>query len=443
MRRLLLMRKILSPWKGHVPFILLFLLVAIMNYFVHFHGDDLRYSTQFSLFESFKGQEPTLMNIIKAQIYDYFHINGRLIVHVFCAFILTKGIWLWKIINPLFVVALAYALFYVIYVRLPQRQDILRTALISSLLFLAHFYIIDGTFNYPTASFNYLYPMVYLLLLIAFFRQYDEGQPTPHKITLIIFILLGFITGWSQEQVSLLGIGFVTLWLIKQRIEKKPFFWIHLAIFFSTLAGALFLFLSPGPKLRLLDPLLDRYNSLTFLGKITYSLPGVQRFFILDEAICIILVTLLSSITCYKISLKKVWLLPVPVVLAPYVFSTPLFNTHLFDLIMGRWRPISLFGLFVMTTILIMSIYLTVKKKNYLYLAFSLAFILASLILVLTPVNSHGRIAFPSYIFGITLTLLLFEQVDSIKNRLYIVCFLSMCALVNYLSLVRDLINKS
>lgn len=432
--------KTLSRHKGHIPFIILFLFVAIMNYFVQFHGDDLRYSTQFSLFESFKGQEPTLLNIVKAQIYDYFHINGRLLVHTFCAFVLTKGIWLWKIINPLFVIILAYALFYIVYVRLPENHDILQTGLISSLLFLAHFYIIDQTINYPTAAFNYLYPAACLLLLITLFRRYDEDKPISNKLSVLSFILLGFIIGWSQEQFSLLGIGFITFWLLKQRIEKKPIIWVHVALFCSTLLGSLCLFLSPGPKLRLLLSVFDRYNSLSPLSKIKYSLPGVMRFFILDEAICIIIITALAAIACYQIAHKKGWLLIIPIVLIPYMFSTQVFHVNLLNLIMGKWNRISCFGLVVMALILIMNFYLTMKKKNYLYLAFAIAFIFASLVLVLTPVNSHGRIAFPSFVFGIALALLLSEQFGNLKIKVYSISFLCICAVLNYLFILRSLI---
>lgn len=132
------MRMSIKNWIGHFPFFLLLIVTVVMNQFVEMRGDDLRYATYFGLFPSFQGQEVTLTNIIRTQIYDYFHVNGRFIVNVFCVLVLVQGIELWRILNPLFLALLAYAMFYAIYVRFPHRDDVWRTALIAACIYLTH-----------------------------------------------------------------------------------------------------------------------------------------------------------------------------------------------------------------------------------------------------------------------------------------------------------------
>jgi uncharacterized membrane protein YhdT len=95
-----------------------------------------------------------------------------------------------------------------------------------------------------------------------------------------------------------------------------------------------------------------------------------------------------------------------------------------------------------MAAILIMNAYITVKTKDYLYFAFTLAFLLACLVMVFTPVNSHGRIAFPSFIFGISLATLLLEQLGELRQKVHFTSFISICALVNYWSLLKGVLKK-
>lgn len=428
-----------KDWIGHLPFFLLLIVTAVINQFVEMRGDDIRYATYFGLFPSFQGQEVTLTNIIRTQIYDYFHVNGRFIVNVFCVLVLVQGIVLWRILNPLFLVLLAYAMFYAVFVRFPRRDDVWRTALIAGCIYLAHPEVIHTTINYATGSFNYLYPMALLMVFIGFFRRYDINKPIQNKFLLFLFVLLGFVLGWSQEQVSLLAIGFVLLWLIKSWVKKHKISMIHIMVFFSTLIGCLFLFLSPGSKLRLQLPELAYYNSLSFMDRVLHSLPGVMRFFIMQETVCTVLIIVLLSVLCYRKSGRSIWLLMIPLLLIPFIFATKAFGVNLFNYILGKYLPSSIYGLTLMIVILIMGLYL--KDRDYMFYLFSLGFLAATVVMIFTPSHAGGRVAFPSIVLGICLILLLLERMDNRKLNKHIVSFLIICSSINYASILKGWID--
>jgi hypothetical protein len=418
----------------HFPFILLFVLMMIVNHFVYMYGDDYRYASYFGLFSEFKGQVVTFKNIIETQIYDYDHANGRFVINVLLVLLLVKGIEIWRIMNPICVMLLAYAIFYVIYVRLPKKGDLLQTSFISSLILLIHLFIARQTLHYATGAFNYVYPMIFLLVLISFFRRFDVDKPIRHKMILLFFVLIGFLTGWSQEQVSILAISFVVLWMAKNIVVKKAIAKIHMAIFVATLLGFLCLFLAPGPAERAMSPELDFYNSLSMIGKIKHSFPDVMRFFVTQQTIYTVFITIFSAILCYQKSNKPFLFIIMSMMLLPFVFSANLFGTkQIFSLFTGNAFIISLYGLLIMSAIFIMNIYLTIKEKNYLFLALALGFLLANLVMVFTPSTAGGRTAFPAIPLAICFIIFLFSKLHGTEIwKTQFVFFLACCAVLHY-----------
>ncbi|WP_286118976.1 DUF6056 family protein [Thermoactinomyces sp. DSM 45891] len=162
---------------GHLPFFFLFLGIWCINQFTFLYGDDLRYATYLGLEPHIYEHPVTLYQIIQTQLHDYLHMNGRFIVNVFTILTILDGIDLWRWMNPILVTILAYAIFYLVFVRFPQRKDLMLTTLTTSLFFFIHIVIFKQTLAYATGAFNYVYPMIFLLATLIYFRKQDLGEP--------------------------------------------------------------------------------------------------------------------------------------------------------------------------------------------------------------------------------------------------------------------------
>lgn len=428
---------------GHAPILLLFALMLIISQFVYMYGDDYKYSTYLGLYGKFRGQEATLTNIIQTQIYDYMHANGRFITNVASILLLLPGIELWRALNPILITLLAYAMFAVVYVRLPKQEDVWRTSLMVALLLLLHPYISRQTLFFAIGSMNYVVPMLGLLILIAYFRLWDVGQPAPHKTAIFFVALIGLLTGWSQEQVSLLAVGFMVIWFAKRLMEKKTVNRGKLVIFGSTLIGALGLFLAPGPKQRAMTPALDFFNELSLIDKVVYTFPEVMRFFIVQQPIYTLLVLLCSILLCISKD-RRCWpllLLPIPLLGTWMV----MFTKEEIEMIQ-TWTEsdfwMSLYGGIVICSILIMNGYLARKERNYLFVALTLGYLLVNLVMLFTPSFTGGRVAFPAVPLAISLILLLTRHWN--KKWQWMLCVpLGVLAIWNYLTILNGYMENA
>jgi hypothetical protein len=90
--------------------------------------------------------------------------------------------------------------------------------------------------------------------------------------------------------------------------------------------SSLGLFLAPGPKIRAMSTALTSYNELSLFGKLKFTFPAIIDFFIYQQAIFTILITILLSILCYQKSTKWYWLICGPIVLLPFIFQVPMFG---------------------------------------------------------------------------------------------------------------------
>jgi hypothetical protein len=428
------MIKNLNKWfTPQFPFLLLFLGMFLLDQKIYMYGDDFRYATYYSLFPHFYGNDFSISQIIQNQIYDYNHVNGRFFTNIFSILMLVNGINVWRILNPFILTLFCYLIFYSVLVRLPKKGDEKAGFVLVSLFFLVHLYISRQTLFYAVGSFNYVYPMVGLFLLIIFFRRMDDGKPYQSKIIIFLFWILAFFLGWSQEQVAVLTIGFIVFWIGKEWICKKNFQRLTVSFLLFGFVGFLGLFLSPGVSARASSHAIAFYNQLSLIGKLKMTFPAMVRFFIHQQAIFTILLVVLLSALCYQISSKWYWLISGPIVLLPFVFDTPLFGQAniLHSLLMNRVY-LSLYGMILICIILVMSGYLAIQMKNYLFLMFPFGFLFINIATIFTPSLTGGRVAFPAIPLAMASIILLFDAIKKQGMKVQLVLFLLSSALFNY-----------
>jgi hypothetical protein len=433
------MEKIKKGFLPHLPFLFLFFSMLFIDQYIYMYGDDYRYATYFSLFPHFKGDEFTISQAIQNQIYDYTHVNGRFFVNIFSIFMLVSGIEVWRWLNPFVIVFLAYLIFYAVFVRLPKKRDHIAGTLLVSLFFLIHLYIARQTIFYAIGSFNYVYPMVGLFLLVAYFRRIDIGKPIQNKWATSSFLLLAFLVGWSQEQIALLTIGFLVFWIGKEIRKQKKVNLLPLAFFITTIIGFLCLYLSPGANARAASKALIDYNNLSLIGKLKITFPAMVDFFIHQQAIFTVLVIVFLVIVCYSIKQKSFFLLGTPIVLLPYIFSIALFGqAKIFEKWFENKLYLCLYGALLLGLIAAMAFYLAIKLKNYLYLVFPLGFILINIATTFTPSMTGGRVAFPAIPLAMVSILLLFHSIRNIGIQRQIAIIIAFCAIFNFYYLEKE-----
>jgi hypothetical protein len=427
------MKKSCQVVLAHAPFLCLFLCMFAIDRFIYMYGDDYRYATYFSLFSQFKGSTFSFAQVIENQIYDYTHVNGRFIINISTIFILINGIEVWRWINPFLLTFLAYAIFYAVFVRFPKKGDEIAGWTLVSLFFLVHIYIARQTLFYAVGSFNYVYPMLGLFLLTIFFRRIDIGKPIQHKLVIALFLCLAFLLGWSQEQAALLTLGFILFWIGKEYVIHKKIQTLPIVFFFTSLVGFLGLYLSPGARARATSEAIATYNQLSTVGKLKRTFPAMIDYFIHQQAIFTILVIVLLSVICYQRSKKWYWLLGGPIVILPLLFSIPIFGqANPFDKWFLHKDYLSFYGMILICMILIMSIYIVIRMRNYLYLMFPLGFILINIATTFTPSMTGGRVAFPGIPLAMASIVLLLQAIQSVGIKKQVMILLVFCAVLNY-----------
>ncbi|WP_044639985.1 DUF6056 family protein [Risungbinella massiliensis] len=401
------MKRVRKLFLANIPFFVFFVSLIILNHYVPFFGDDFRYATYYGLDSNFNGRPLTFENVWESQLYDYFHFNGRFFVNYATVWVLTAGIEVWRVLNPFLLTCLAYAIFYTVYVRFPKKEDLSVTSILVSLFFLCNIYITRQTIQYAVGSFNYVYPMLFLFLLICFYRRRDLNQPM-HLWAIPLWVLVGFLAGWSQEQIGALAIGFTGVWWIRHLWLKRPFSWATLIVAIFSLLGAAGLFFSPGSERRA-SANADFYQ-LPIWQKIATSLPDVIRFFLFQQTVYLLLFGILAGIFFYQQSKRRLAIFLWIAITPTFFFLEMMSETSLYQAVLHHPSWMISYGSFLFLLFFIVGILIARTHQNYIPLALTIGFLAADLMMTLTAGATGGRVAFPAIPLAIALLLYLFKH---------------------------------
>lgn len=213
-----------------------------LRYFYFF--DDHADKTYFR-YGTFKATE-NLADITESMTNHYFCVNGRIPIHFVEQTVATYGMFeVYYAVN-----ALIFALTLVLFVRycMPRGRSVNPLAVLSATLaFLYLFPVPASLWPSPNLSINYLWPSCATIAILLIFRRlYNDGKKPSLALT-ILFALLGFLTGWSNEAFSFPLCGASALFFA---FRLKSFSAPLRALFIPMWIGAIIMFCSPGNWVR-------------------------------------------------------------------------------------------------------------------------------------------------------------------------------------------------
>lgn len=149
---------------------------------------------------------------------------------------------------------------YLLFVALVYLNITGRARLSISLFLLVNFFLFacspafGQTFFWVAGSTNYLWSILLPLLFLLIWRiYYNDGEHSCYRHPLFIFLvfLLGIMTGWANENVSVGIVCLLGFWMLAyhQKEGRTPYF--ARAGFFGMIIGSLLLWLAPGNFVRL------------------------------------------------------------------------------------------------------------------------------------------------------------------------------------------------
>lgn len=205
----------------------------------------------------------------------YLTWSGRVIVDYFSSSLMAiQNNVLIALINSLAVPLLIYNL--VTLIDYDKQKNTSKFWLIGFLLFITYWLtnpaLGESTFWIVGAA-NYLWPLVIISFYIKYLLNYLQQQSISSQQYILIY-LLAFISGWSNEAVSI-AVGYLTFCLIIFAFANKlPQRKLVIICLFLLITGSALLILAPGNFARASDPIFNEWKALTLLQRFNglYSL---------------------------------------------------------------------------------------------------------------------------------------------------------------------------
>lgn len=226
-------------------------LFYILNYYTPLYADDYSYSFSFMNGNRIN----SIKDIIISQKGHYMSMNGRSIVHTIAQFFLCHEKPFFNLFNTISYIGLIIVIYFHSYGSL---KSINLKWLVSIFLII---WIITPNFGqsylWVTGASNYLYGILIILLYLIPFRKVNNNVESKNKLTFIgvlsavLYLLVGIIAGWTNENTSVALICISILYLINYKINKiKIKLWMICSLI-GNIIGFLIMLLAPGQGKRL------------------------------------------------------------------------------------------------------------------------------------------------------------------------------------------------
>lgn len=267
--------------KNYVGIIIITVLLFLAHRSVPFMMDDEWYSTNLATGEALQ----SIGDVLEGQVWHFFHWGGRSITHGILQLTLMTGELCADILN----VGMTLLLAYMACVLAKQKK--------AGYFLWALSLIISLNANVKMSMFwqsglvNYVYSSVWILVFLwAYLRVADEPEAQDFPWITAWIIPLGFITGWSNENMGPTCFVLAVLVILYRKfVQKKAIaVWMYLGAV-TSLIGSCFVILAPGNFVR--SDAIEKKGLLATL---------VERFFSMFQAgvdflfpVCVLLVFLL------------------------------------------------------------------------------------------------------------------------------------------------------
>ena len=199
--------------KSTLFYIIIWVLFYLLNLYSPFINDD-------TIYAFIKGENTQVMSLtdaIRSQIYDYFHTNGRFIIHVivqyFCGVL---GFSLFKIINSFVFTLLCFNVYLLL--KNEFKYYVNNNAILLFIILLMVFGVCRIYLDNIACSVNYLWTSFFILLFLLLWEKELKAATRKTSYYIVIFFISGII-GSLQESFSFGVAGALFIYYILKHRE--------------------------------------------------------------------------------------------------------------------------------------------------------------------------------------------------------------------------------
>lgn len=257
-----------------------------------FPGDDLFYKTA--------SQKYSILEWIKIR---YLEWSGRLIPDILSYYILDGKVWVWRILNPLIILLLAFSV-----VRIIKEKVSIKDVLLVIFAFgYIHQGVLSSGFFWITGSLNYLWPITFgLFAMIPLADKVFRDKKKLDRIPFIFFVLSGLLASISNEQVALCISCFsiiAHIYLFFHHKQQEPKIFIFTGII---IIGTLILLIAPGNQVRLESEITSWYPEFKELSFLNHLFVGIVWLYdkMFNEMRILVFTLAVITITGYMLDCK-------------------------------------------------------------------------------------------------------------------------------------------
>lgn len=259
---------------------LAFLLYSIyQNMHVFLYFDDYGYAAlnYGGHIESAKGQSYTFLQGIEFLRQHYMNWGGRILYFAIQIFLFRFGLDSIRIFQAFVYVAIAFSIYKYVSTKLPNSKILI--ALATCLMYgLFTVNVASEALYWFSASVLYVFPILPSMILIYYvfkmFNTYLKGENVS-VWQYMITILMGFLVGFSHEQIAFALLVFCFLIIIYSKLKLKSIKLIFVFNFISTLIGFIILYIAPGNLARQSS---DSFYKLSIIDKLYTSINNIFEY---------------------------------------------------------------------------------------------------------------------------------------------------------------------
>lgn len=221
-----------------------------LNYYMPLFADDYSYSFSFSTGERIE----SISQIVDSQIGHYQNINGRSITHSLAQVFLLAGDDVFNFTNMIFFLVLLYLIYFHACGSF-KNLSIAKISMSAILLFLSC-PAFGQSFLWITGAANYLYGILIVLCVLLPYRRQVNKLTSNHSlwfeiIAATVYLLLGVIAGWTNENTSVAMIVMMIGYMVYFRIKLIKIHAWNITGCVGGVVGCLLMLSSPGTASRL------------------------------------------------------------------------------------------------------------------------------------------------------------------------------------------------
>lgn len=429
--------------KTLIVFIVFFLLVLIEHQFLWLYHDDYGYAS-LSYLGGFQPQESigfhtTFQEIFGFLSFHYQNWGGRILYFLIECVLLKFGLESFRIVQSIVITGIFF-LIYKMIVALTKKTD-WKIALFTVLLYgVFEVMIVRSGIFWITASVLYLFPLLPFFGFVYWYVIKKEPQKRKWFFYLGNAFLL-FIATFSQEQVSVLALGFIILYTLYDWYQEKRLSRKNSLLCLVGFVGFAILMIAPGNSIRALHPTSAAFYSLPLINKIANNTASiVTNNFGTDTRIFTLL---FLGVACYLSYLvfKKKWGLSklnwISLISSGTIFAFSLYKSesyfgYFYHLSSQCWWHALMLVIFVLQLALIlysMTVYLLKKNQPILLELFYAAIASQGAMLMAPYFPLRSALIFEIVMF-IIFVYLFTDGYQTLKNKNQIYYFLVPVALI-------------